>query len=110
MIHKTAIVNKKAKISENASIGPYSIVGPDVEIGEGTEIQSHVNITGNTIIGNKTKIFPFSSIGTNPQDLKYKGEKTKLEIGSNNIIREHVTINTGTDGVRLEPTTKACSA
>ena len=98
MIHKTAIVNKKAKISENASIGPYSIVGPDVEIGEGTEIQSHVNITGNTIIGNKTKIFPFSSIGTNPQDLKYKGEKTKLEIGSNNIIREHVTINIGTNG------------
>ena len=98
MIHKTAIVDKKAKISEKAIIGPYSIVGPDVKIGEGAEIQSHVNITGNTIIGNNTKIFPFASIGTNPQDLKYKGEKTKLEIGNNNIIREHVTINTGTDG------------
>ena len=98
MIHKTAIVDKKAKISGKAIIGPYSIVGPNVEIGEGAEIQSHVNITGNTIIGNNTKIFPFASIGTNPQDLKYKGEKTKLEIGSNNIIREHVTINTGTDG------------
>merc|ERR1711991_188260 len=72
--------------------------GPDVEIGEGVEIQSHVNITGNTIIGSNTKIFPFSSIGTNPQDLKYKGERTRLEIGSNNIIREHVTINIGTDG------------
>ena len=98
MIHKTAIVDKKAKISEKAIIGPYSIVGPHVEIDEGTEIQSHVNITGNTIIGSNTKIFPFASIGTNPQDLKYKGEKTKLDIGSNNIIREHVTINTGTDG------------
>merc|ERR1711991_80190 len=72
--------------------------GPNVEMGEGAEIQSHVNITGNTIIGSNTKIFPFASIGTNPQDLKYKGEKTRLDIGSNNIIREHVTINTGTDG------------
>ena len=98
MIHKTAIVDKKAEISGKALIGPYSIVGPNVKIGEGAEIQSHVNITGNTIIGNNTKIFPFASVGTNPQDLKYKGEKTKLEIGSNNIIREHVTINTGTDG------------
>ncbi len=98
MIHKTAIVDKKAEISGKAIIGPYSIVGPNVKIGDGAEIQSHANITGNTIIGNNTKIFPFASIGTNPQDLKYKGEKTKLEIGSNNIIREHVTINTGTDG------------
>ena len=98
MIHKTAVVDKKAEISGKAIIGPYSIVGPNVKIGEGVEIQSHVNITGNTIIGNNTKIFPFASVGTNPQDLKYKGEKTKLEIGSNNIIREHVTINTGTDG------------
>ncbi len=98
MIHKTAIVNKKAEISGKSKIGPYSIVGPNVKIGEGAEIQSHVNITGNTIIGNNTKIFPFASVGTNPQDLKYKGEETKLEIGSNNIIREHVTINTGTVG------------
>ena len=98
MIHKTAIVDKKAKISAKVIIGPYSIIGPNVEISEGTEIESHVNITGNTIIGNNTKIFPFASVGTNPQDLKYKGEETKLEIGSNNIIREHVTINTGTEG------------
>ena len=98
MIHKTAIVDKKAQISENALIGPYSIIGPDVQISEGTEIQSHVNITGNTFIGQNTKIFPFASIGTNPQDLKYKGEQTKLKIGRDNIIREHVTINTGTDG------------
>ena len=98
MIHKTAIIDKKAKISAKAIIGPYSIVGPNVEIREGTEIKSHVYITGNTTIGNNTKIFPFASIGTIPQDLKYKGEETKLEIGSNNIIREHVTINTGTGG------------
>tara|TARA_B100001057_G_scaffold313553_1_gene313700 strand:- start:196 stop:978 length:783 start_codon:yes stop_codon:yes gene_type:complete len=98
MIHKTAIVDKKAKISGNAIVGPYSIIGPHVQICEGTEVQSHVNITGNTIIGSNTKIFPFASLGTNPQDLKYKGEITRLEIGSNNIIREHVTINTGTDG------------
>jgi len=98
MIHKTAIVDKKAKVSKNATIGPYSIVGPNVQIGESTEIQSHVNITGNTIIGNNTQIFSFASIGTNPQDLKYKGEPTKLEIGNNNVIREHATINTGTDG------------
>ena len=98
MIHKTAIVDKKAKISEKAIIGPYSVVGPHVQIGEGTEIQSHVNITGYTTIGSNTKIFPFASIGTNPQDLKYKGEQTKLHIGSNNLIREHVTINTGTEG------------
>tara|TARA_B100000963_G_scaffold353187_1_gene367522 strand:- start:22 stop:804 length:783 start_codon:yes stop_codon:yes gene_type:complete len=98
MIHKTAIVDKKAKISKNTTIGPYSIVGPNVQIGEGTKIQSHVNITGNTIIGNNTQIFPFASIGTNPQDLKYNGEPTKLEIGNNNVIREHATINTGTNG------------
>ena len=98
MIHKTAIVDKKAKISEKVVIGPYSIIGPNVEIGKGAEIQSHVNITGNTIIGNNNKIFPFASVGTDPQDLKYNGEETKLEIGNNNIIREHVTINTGTDG------------
>ena len=98
MIHKTAIVDKKAKISEKVIIGPYTIIGPNVEIGEGAEIQSHVNITGNTIIGNNTKIFPFASVGTNPQDLKYQGEQTKLEIGNNNVIREYVTINKGTVG------------
>jgi len=98
MIHKTAIVDKKANISKNVIIGPYSIIGPDVKIGEGVEIQSHVNILGCTTIGNNTKIFSFASIGTDPQDLKYKGEQTKLEIGKNNIVREHVTINKGTIG------------
>ena len=98
MIHKTALVNSKAKISNNVQIGPYSVIGPNVEIGEGTIVQSHVNITGNTKIGSNNKIYPFASIGNDPQDLKYKGEKTKLEIGNSNKIREYVTINPGTNG------------
>jgi len=96
MIHKTAIIDPKAKISSNVIIGPYSIIGPHVEIDEGVLIQSHVNIEGHTIIGKNNKIYPMASIGSVPQDLKYKSEKTKLIIGDNNIIREHVTINTGT--------------
>ena len=98
MIHPTAIVNIKSKVSSSAVIGPYCIIGPDVEIGEDTEIQSHVNITGNTKIGNNNKIYPFASIGNDPQDLKFQGEETKLEIGDNNKIREYVTINPGTKG------------
>ncbi len=98
MIDKTVIIDSKAKISENVKIGPYSIIGPNVEIGEGTVVQSHVNITGNTKIGLNNKIYPFASIGNDPQDLKFKGEKTELEIGDNNKIREYVTINPGTEG------------
>ena len=96
MIHKTAIIDSKAKISSNVKIGPYTIIGPNVEIDDDVEIQSHVNITGHTIIGKNNKIYPMASIGSDPQDLKYKGEKTTLMIGANNTIREHVTINTGT--------------
>ena len=98
MIDKTAIINPRAKISDNVKIGPYSVIGPNVEIGEGTIVQSHVNITGDTKIGLNNKIYPFASIGNDPQDLKFKGEKTKLEIGDNNKIREYVTINPGTEG------------
>jgi UDP-N-acetylglucosamine acyltransferase len=98
MIHKTAIVDPKAKISTNVNIGPYSIIGPNVEIGEHTVINSHVSIAGHTKIGKKNKIYPFSSIGNNPQDLKYNGEKSYLEIGDSNTIREYVSINPGTDG------------
>ncbi len=97
MIHKTAIIDSNAKISKNVIIGPYSVIGSNVEIGENTEIQSHVNITGNTIIGKNNKIFPFASIGNIPQDLKFQGEETKLEIGNNNKIREYVSINPGTN-------------
>ena len=98
MIDKTVIIDTKAKISDNVKIGPYSVIGPNVEIGEGTIVQSHVNITGNTKIGSNNKIYPFASIGNDPQDLKFKGEETKLEIGDNNKIREYVTINPGTEG------------
>ena len=95
-IHKTSVIDKKAKISKNVKIGPYSVIGPNVEIAEDVVIHSHVNIEGFTKIGAKTKIFPFASIGTEPQDLKFKGEKNNISIGKNNIIREYVTINPGT--------------
>jgi UDP-N-acetylglucosamine acyltransferase len=98
MIHKTAIIDSTAKIGENVKVGPYSIIGANVEIGEGSEIQSHVSIIGNTKIGMNNKIYPFASIGNDPQDLKFNGEETKLEIGNNNRIREYVTINPGTKG------------
>ena len=98
MIHKTAIINNKAKISSSANIGPYSVIGPNVVIGKNVIIHSHVNISGDTIIGSGNKIYPFASIGNDPQDLKYNGEKTKLIIGKNNKIREYVTIHPGTEG------------
>ena len=98
MIHKTAIIDSAAKIGQNVKVGPYSIIGANVEIGEGSEIQSHVSIIGNTKIGMNNKIYPFASIGNDPQDLKFNGEETKLEIGNNNKIREYVTINPGTKG------------
>ena len=96
MIHKTAVIDSKAKISSTVEIGPYTVIGPNVEIDDHVVIQSHVNITGNTIIGKENKIYPFASIGNDPQDMKYKGEKTKLIIGDKNIIREYTTINPGT--------------
>jgi len=98
MIHKTAIIDNKAKVSSSVNIGPYSVIGPNVEIGEDVIIHSHVNISGNTKIGSGNKIYPFASIGNDPQDLKYNGEKTKLIIGKNNKIREYVTIHPGTEG------------
>ena len=98
MIHSTAIVNPKAKIDNNVKIGPYSVIGANVEINKNTEVQSHVSIVGYTKIGENNKIFSFASIGNDPQDLKFQGEKTKLEIGNNNKIREYTTINPGTKG------------
>ena len=98
MIHKTAVIDPKAKIHSSVKVGPYSIIGAKVEIDENTEVQSHVSIVGNTKIGKNNKIYPFASIGNDPQDLKFQGEETKLEIGNNNKIREYVTINPGTSG------------
>ena len=98
MIHKTAIIDPKAKISSKVEIGPYCVIGPNVEIDDEVTLQSNVYIQGRTKIGKKNKIYAFASIGNEPQDLKYGGEDTKLEIGSGNKIREYVTINTGTIG------------
>ena len=98
MIHNSSVIDKKAKISKNVKIGPFCYVGPNVELSENVELISNVHIEGNTKVGKGTKIFPFASIGTAPQDLKYKGELNSLEIGENNIIREYVTINPGTEG------------
>lgn len=98
MIHKSAIVHHTAKIGKNTRIGAFTIIGANVDIGQNCIVYNHVNIEGNTKIGDKCKIFPFSSIGTIPQDLKFSGEKSHLIIGNNVTIREHVTINTGTKG------------
>lgn len=98
MIDKTAIIEPNAKIGSNVRIGPYCNIGPNVQIDENVIIGSHVSIVGNTKIGKNNKIYPFASIGSDPQNLKYKGEETKLEIGKGNIIREYVTINRGTIG------------
>ena len=98
MIDKTAIIDKRARVHSTAKIGPYSIIGPNVEIEENVVIHSHVNVSGNTKIGKGNIIYPFASIGNDPQDLKYNGEPTNLIIGDNNKIREYVTINPGTVG------------
>ena len=97
-IHKTSIIDKSAKISSKVNIGPFCYVGPNVELKEGVCLVSNVHLEGYTIIGKGTKIFPFASIGTQPQDLKFNNEKSSLIIGENNTIREYVTINPGTEG------------
>ena len=96
MIHKLSVIDPSAKIDDGASIGPYSVIGPEVEIGKDSIIHSHVVIEGPTKIGKNNEIFQFASVGGDPQDKKYKGEKTYLEIGNDNVIREGVTINRGT--------------
>jgi UDP-N-acetylglucosamine acyltransferase len=97
-IHPTAIVDRGAEIADSARIGPYCHVGAKVMLGEGVELLSHVVVAGRTSVGEGTRIFPFASIGHQPQDLKYKGEDSALVIGKRNIIREHVTMNPGTTG------------
>ncbi len=97
-IHSTAIVASGARLADSVSIGPYCSIGEEVELGEGVELMSHVVVAGRTTVGEGTRIFPFASIGHEPQDLKYKGEKSSLTIGKRNVIREHVTMNPGTSG------------
>ena len=102
MIHKSSVVDSKAKIFKNVKIGPFCYVGPDVQLDENVELISNVHIEGNTKIGKGTKIFPFASIGTQPQDLKYNNEKNSTTIGDHNVVREYVTINPGTKGGGLQ--------
>ncbi len=97
-IHPTAVVAEGAGIETGVVIGPYCIVGPDVRIDSGTELMSHVVVSGRTHIGRRNRIFPFASIGQEPQDLKYHGEPSRIEIGDDNTLREYVTVNTGTEG------------
>lgn len=96
MIHSTAIIDSSAHIAEDVEIGPWTVVGPEVEIGSGSIIGSHVVIQGPTKIGKQNKIFQFASVGADPQDKKFQGERTTLEIGDRNIIREFCTFNRGT--------------
>jgi UDP-N-acetylglucosamine acyltransferase len=97
-IHPTAVIEDGAKLGDGVKIGPYCIVGAEANIGEGSQLISHAIVTGRTTIGPRATIFPFASIGHRPQDLKYAGEPSTLEIGSDVTIREHVTINPGTAG------------
>lgn len=96
MIHATAIVHPRAHLGANVSVGPYSIIGEHVELGDGTQVGAHAVITGHTRIGRDNRIFQFVSLGEVPQDKKYAGEPTRLEIGDRNMIREFCTFNLGT--------------
>jgi UDP-N-acetylglucosamine acyltransferase len=97
-IHPTAIVAPGAALAHDVVVGPYCIIGEDVALGAGVTLRSHVVVDGRTTIGEGTRIFPFASIGLEPQDLKYRGELSELVIGRNNRIREYVTMNPGTTG------------
>ena len=97
-VHPTAIVEKGARLGREVTIGPYCVVGSDVELGDQVALVAHAVVAGRTKIGAGTRIYPFASVGHPPQDLKYKGEPSELVVGANNVIREHVTMNPGTEG------------
>jgi UDP-N-acetylglucosamine acyltransferase len=101
-IHPTAIIDPNATLGANVNIGAYCVVGANVTLGDNVTLHSHVVVEGYTSIGENTQIFPFASIGHQPQDLKFKGEASRLFIGKNNMIREHVTMNPGTAGDKME--------
>ena len=102
LIHSTAIINSSAKIHESANIGPYCVIEENVKIEKNVILQSNVVVSGKTTIGEGTKVWPFTVLGGEPQDLKYDGEDGSLVIGKNNNIREHVTMHIGTDAGGLE--------
>lgn len=97
-IHPSAVVADGARLGDGVVVGPFCVIGPEVEIGAGSSLKSHVVVEGRTSIGANAQIFPFASIGHQPQDLKFKGEKSRLVIGRNALIRENVTVNPGTEG------------
>jgi UDP-N-acetylglucosamine acyltransferase len=96
-VHPTAIVHPNAKLACSVTVGPYSLIGENVELGEDCEVMSHCVLEGNTQMGRGNRIFPYASIGLAPQDLKYRGEATRVEIGDGNTIREFVTLHRGTE-------------
>ena len=96
MIHSTAIVDPKARLADDVEVGPFTVIGPDVEIGPGSRIGPHVVIKGPTVLGARTRIFQFASVGEDCQDKKYAGEPTRLVMGDDNVIREGVTLHRGT--------------
>ncbi len=96
MIHETAIIDPEAKIARGVTIGPYAVIGANVEIGEGSSIGPHAVVKGPTTIGRENRIFQFASVGEDPQDRKYAGEDTLLEVGDRNVFREHSTVHRGT--------------
>jgi UDP-N-acetylglucosamine acyltransferase len=97
-IHATAVVDPSAKLGTRVEIGPFCVIGPHVKLGDGVVVHSHAVITGRTALGEDCRVFPFASVGQIPQDVKYHGEPSTLTIGAKTIIREHVTINPGTEG------------
>lgn len=97
-IHPSAIVDPAAELADDVKVGPFCLVGPSAKLAAGVELVSHVVVEGNTSIGERTKVYPFASLGHPPQDLKYHGEDNQLIIGSDNVIREQVTMNPGTEG------------
>lgn len=95
-IHPTAVIDPGAKLADDVEVGAFTVIGPDVEVAEGVKIGSHVNLMGRTRIGQRSEVFPFACLGGTPQDKGFTGEPTRLEIGADNVIREHVTIHAGT--------------
>ena len=104
-VHPTAVVEGGAELADTVKIGPFCIVGPKVVVAEDVVLEAHVVLAGRTTVGSGTKISPFASIGTSPQDLKYSGEDSELVIGASNVIREYVTMNPGTSGGGMVTTT-----
>jgi UDP-N-acetylglucosamine acyltransferase len=97
-VHPTAIVDSRAELDSDVEVGPYSVIGAAVRIGKGSRILSHASIQGRTALGENNLVFPFATVGSMPQDLKYRGEPSELVIGNGNTIREYVSLNPGTTG------------